>query len=79
MPVMGRDTLVVSDTGRVMKVNPFTPDYAAMKVKLVDVALKYDCPHKDKSYTLLVKNALHVPSMDHNLIPLCMLREAGIT
>eukprot|EP00957_Ditylum_brightwellii_P187339 14268246-Ditylum_brightwellii.AAC.1 len=42
MPVMGSDALVVSDTGRLMKVNPFTPDYDVMKVKLVDVALKYD-------------------------------------
>ena len=78
MPVMGRDALVVSDAGRVMEVNPFTPDYDAMKVKLVDAALKYDCPHEDKSYILLVRNALHVPSMDHNLIPPFMLREAGI-
>eukprot|EP00957_Ditylum_brightwellii_P128393 9792090-Ditylum_brightwellii.AAC.1 len=50
-----------------------------MKVKLVDAALKYDCPHQDKSYLLLVRNTLHVPSMDHNLIPPFMLREAGIT
>ena len=66
MPVMGRDALVVSDTGRVMEVNPFTPDYDAIRVKLVDAALKYNCPHEDKSYILLVRNALHVPSMDHN-------------
>jgi hypothetical protein len=79
MPVMGRDALVVSDTGRVMEVNPFTPDYDAIRVKLVDAALKYNCPHEDKSYILLVRNALHVPSMDHNLIPPFMLREAGIT
>eukprot|EP00957_Ditylum_brightwellii_P077906 5921519-Ditylum_brightwellii.AAC.1 len=78
MPVMGRDALVVSDTGRVIKLNPFTPDYDAMKVKLVDAALKHDCPHEDKSYILLVRNALYTPSMDHNLIPPFMLRESGI-
>eukprot|EP00957_Ditylum_brightwellii_P020559 1550043-Ditylum_brightwellii.AAC.1 len=50
MPVMGSDAVVVSDTGRVMEVNPFTPYYDAIKVKLVDTALKYDCPHEDKSY-----------------------------
>ena len=33
MPVMGRDALVVSDTGRVMEVNPFTPDNDAIRVK----------------------------------------------
>eukprot|EP00957_Ditylum_brightwellii_P077907 5921520-Ditylum_brightwellii.AAC.1 len=79
MPVMGRDALVVSDTGRVVEVNPFAPDYDAMKVKLVDAALKYDFPHEDKSYILLVRNALHVLSMDHNLMPPFILREAGTT
>eukprot|EP00957_Ditylum_brightwellii_P065696 4983211-Ditylum_brightwellii.AAC.1 len=76
---MDRDALVVSDTGRVMEVHPFTPDYDAMKVKLVDAGLKYDCPNKDKLYILLLRNALYVPSMDHNLIPPFMLRKAGIT
>eukprot|EP00957_Ditylum_brightwellii_P197063 15013132-Ditylum_brightwellii.AAC.1 len=75
---MGRDALMVSDTGMVMEVNPFTPDYDAIKVKLVDAALKYYCPHEEKSYILLVRNALHVPSMEHNLIPPFMLRETGI-
>eukprot|EP00957_Ditylum_brightwellii_P168132 12799393-Ditylum_brightwellii.AAC.1 len=78
MPVMGRDALVVSATGRVMEINPFTPDYDAMKIKLVDAALKYDCLHEDKPYILLMRNALHVPSMYHNLIPPFMLREARI-
>eukprot|EP00957_Ditylum_brightwellii_P036484 2763308-Ditylum_brightwellii.AAC.1 len=50
MPVMSRDAFVVSVTRRVMEANPFTPDYDAMKAKLVDAALKYDYPHKDKSY-----------------------------
>eukprot|EP00957_Ditylum_brightwellii_P016835 1268714-Ditylum_brightwellii.AAC.1 len=50
-----------------------------MKVKLVDASLKYDCPHEDKLYILLARNALHVPSIDHNSIPPFMLREAGIT
>eukprot|EP00957_Ditylum_brightwellii_P035087 2660089-Ditylum_brightwellii.AAC.1 len=53
MPCMSRDAFVVPDTGRVMEVNPFTPNYDTMKVKLVDAALKYDCPHEDKSYILL--------------------------
>eukprot|EP00957_Ditylum_brightwellii_P088303 6726846-Ditylum_brightwellii.AAC.1 len=78
MPCMGRDALVVFENGRVMEVNPFTPDYDAMKVRLVDAALKYDSPHKDKIYILVVRNALHVPSMDHNLIPPFVLREAWI-
>eukprot|EP00957_Ditylum_brightwellii_P104311 7945602-Ditylum_brightwellii.AAC.1 len=77
MPCIGRDALVVSDIRRIMDMNPFTPDYDAMKVRLLDTALKYDRPFTDKTYILLVRSALHVPSMDHNLIPHFVLREEG--
>jgi hypothetical protein len=44
----------------------------------VDAAISYDCPYTMKSYILIAKNALHVPSMNNNLIPPFILREAGI-
>ena len=31
-----------------------------------------------KTYILTVRNALHVPSMEHNLIPPFIMREAGL-
>jgi hypothetical protein len=68
-----------SDNESVCSVSSIHSIDDAMKVKLVDATLKYNCPHEDKSYILLVRNALHAPSMDHNLIPPFMLREAGIT
>ena len=61
-----------------MEVNPFTPQYKAMTARLVDGALMYDCPYSGKSYILVVQNAIHIPSMDNNLIPSFMMREAGI-
>ena len=61
-----------------MEVNPFTPQYKAMTAKLVDGALMYDCPYSGKSYILVAQNAIHVPSMENNLIPPFMMREAGI-
>ena len=61
-----------------MEVNPFTPQYKAMTAKLVDGALLYDCPYSGRSYVLVVQNAIHVPSMDNNLIPPFMMREARI-
>eukprot|EP00957_Ditylum_brightwellii_P010169 768658-Ditylum_brightwellii.AAC.1 len=76
MTCVGKDSFVISDSGKVMEVNPFTPDYEAMKVKLVDAVLLYDCSYTDKTYFLLAINALPTPSMDHKLIPLFMLREA---
>ena len=40
--------------------------------------LLYDCPYSGKSYVLVVQNDIHVPSMDNNLIPSFMMREARI-
>ena len=47
-------------------------------VPIVNVALEYDCPKSLKTYLLIVKNALHIPSMKHNMIPQFILREAGL-
>ena len=79
MVVVGRHASIVSDTGRTAEVSPFTPDYEALqKVPIVDAAILYLCPYSDKSYLLIVRNALSVPSMKHNLIPPFILREAGV-
>ena len=80
MPMLGRHSFILNDTGQTVEVNPFTPQYKAMTAKLVDGALLYDCPYSysGKSYVLVVQNAIHVPSMDNNLIPLFMMREAWI-
>jgi hypothetical protein len=78
MPVVGRHAYVISDTGRIADVNPFTPDYKSMQVPIVDAAVQYDCPYDGQSYILVIRNALHVPSMRNNLLPPFILREAGI-
>jgi hypothetical protein len=45
MPVVGRHAYVISDTGQIADVNPFTPDYDSMQVPIVDAAVQqYDCP-----------------------------------
>ena len=78
MPVLRWHTFILNDTGQTMAVNPFTPQYKAMTARLVDGALMYDCPYSGKSCILVVQNAIHVPSMENNLIPPFMMREAGI-
>jgi hypothetical protein len=45
---------------------------------MVYAAVKYESPFDVKVYILLIRNALHVPSMDYNLIPPFMMRGAGI-
>ena len=78
MPVVGRHAFIISDTGRVAEVNAFTPDYDPMQLSIVNAAIKYDCPYDGQTYILVIRNALHVPSMKNNLIPPFVMREAGI-
>jgi hypothetical protein len=77
MPVVGRHAYVISDTGRIADVSPFTPDYSSMKLRVVDAAVQYDCQYSGTSYILVIRNALHVPAMKHNLLPPFILRQAG--
>ena len=79
MVVVGRNTAIINDTGRTAEVSPFTPDCSSLQnVPVVNAAIGYDCEHAGESYLLVVMNAISVPSMDHNLIPPFIMREAGI-
>jgi hypothetical protein len=78
MPVVGRHAYVISDTGEVADVSPFTPDYSSMKIRVVDIANQYDCDRTGISYILVIRNALDVPSMKHNLLRPFILHQAGI-
>ena len=79
MVVVGTNSLIIEWSGRTAIVNPFTPDYDALpEVPIVDAAVMYECPTSGKEYILIVRNALHVTAMEHNLIPPFVMREAGI-
>ena len=79
MVVVGKHAAIINDTGRRAEVSPFTPDYESLsKVPIVDAAIRYDCPYSGETYLLIVRNALSVPSMDHNLIPPFIIKEAGV-
>ena len=79
MPVAGSGTTVISTTGRHATVTPFSATLPVMeKVEIVDVAMAFDDPISTQTYILIMRNALHIPSMGHNLLPPFMLREAGL-
>ena len=78
MAIVGKYVYVLNETGDTVEVNPFTPDYKAITAKVVDAAIRYDCPYKGQSYILIIWNVINVPSMENNLIPPFLLREAGI-
>ena len=80
MVVAGRNTMVLSKTGKTAQVRPFDPSLGALhEVPIVDVAIAYDCPYTLKTYILVCTNALYVPTMSTNLIPPFIIREAGVT
>ena len=78
MSVVGKHAYVVSESGRVAEVSPFTPDYTPMVIPIVDAAIMYVDSVTGVEYILILRNVLHVPSMENNLITPFILREQGI-
>ena len=79
MVVVGKHAAIINDAGRRAEVSPFTPDYEALsKAPIVDAAIRCDYPCGGETYLLIVRNALSVPAMDHNLIPPFVMREVGL-
>ena len=61
------------------EVSPFGPDYESMHyVHAVDTSIIHDDEDTVKSCMLIVRDALSVSSMDHNLIPPCVMKEVGV-
>ena len=78
MAVVERHAYILSDMGRTAEVNPFMPDYKLMQVPIINAAVQYECPYCGTLHVLVIRNALHVPSVRHNLVPPFMIREEGI-
>ena len=80
MVVLGKNCFVFDGIhGKTCTVEPFNPSIrTAKKVPIVDAAIAYDCPYLHKTFLLIVQNVLYIPSMDNNLIPPFILREAGL-
>ena len=78
MPVVGRNAVVLTNTGRYADVHAYNPDYQPMKLPIVDAAIRYDCPYTGVQCLMVIRNAIYVPALEHNLISPFILREAGI-
>ena len=79
MIVLGKHAFVFESTGRTCNVQPFASELGiATNVPIVDGALAYDCPYTRQTVVLLVRNALHIPSMTNNLIPPFIMRAGGL-
>jgi hypothetical protein len=79
MAVVGNGVLVISKSGMSATVTPFLSDIPPMEdVEIGDVAMAYDDPIRGTTYLLVMRNALLIPTMDHNLLPPFLAREAGL-
>ncbi len=79
MAVASADCTIISKSGKYADVTPFLEDLPVMKmVEIVDDMMAYDDPISHTTYLLVMRNALSIPSMGHNLIPPFLIREAGL-
>ena len=79
MVVLGSNAYIFETSGRTCNVKPFSSDLGiATDVPIVDGAIAYDCPYSRVTYIMIIRNALYIPSMKHNLIPPFIMREGGV-
>ena len=79
MSVVGQDVTVISRSGLHTEVKSCSDDVPTLQnIPIVDAIVTYDDPYLLKTFLLVVRNALQVISMQHNLISLFLLREAGL-
>lgn len=77
--MIGSFSYIVDNTGKTVEVKPFSNECNKwIDVPIADAVIKWKDPFNGDVYYFLVKNVLYVPSMEHNLIPPFVMREAGI-
>ena len=79
MPVVGREALIVEQSGKTVEVSPFTLDYKPIEVEVVNAIVQCDSPLDGREYMLVIQNTLCVPSMSNDLIPPFIMWENGIS
>ena len=79
MCVLGKQCQVLSESGRSVDVGAFTKSAGGLnQVPIVNAMLAYDCKRMNQVCLLVLMNVLYIKSMDDNLIPPFILREASL-
>ena len=79
MAVAGSGCTIIARSGQYANVTPFSADLPVLeRVEIGDVAIAYDDPISLVTYLLVMKNALLIPSMTHNLLPPFLIQEASL-
>ena len=78
-PVVGQIARIIETTSKTVLVSGFTRDLGKpLCVPVVNAAVAYDYEFTGETYILVIYNALHMKSMEINMIPPFMLRLAGL-
>ena len=78
-PVLGSQSVIVRKTGRTVSVKGFTDELGRpLVVPVVDGIILHECEFTSQSFLLVIRNALHLPSMKNHLIPPFMMRLADL-
>ena len=76
MVVIGRNTQIASDIGRIEEVSPFTPDHESIcQIFEVDTVIRHDDECTIESCSLIVIDALSTHAMDHDPILQFLMRD----
>ena len=78
MIVVGGDCYIISRSDITAVVNASTDDVGTIEVPIVDALIVYEDDMTGNSYYLIARNVLYVKSMQHNLIPPFIMREAEL-
>ena len=79
MVVVGKHITIIARTGKSCEVQAFSSECDTLReIAIVNEAVGYDCTETGKAWVLILKNALYVPTMERNLIPPFIIREAGL-
>jgi hypothetical protein len=67
--VVGKNTLIMHKLDKKVNVTGFDPTQGKVKdLDLVSAALAYDCPTTGEATILLIHQAVHVPTMENDLL-----------
>ena len=79
MAVSGKDCTIIARSGHYATVTPFSADLPVMeRIEIGDVAIAYNDLYSLETYSLVMRNALLIPTMDHNLLPPFLVRKAQL-
>ena len=78
-PVVGKNVVILESLNKSVTVSGFSSEIGKpIRVKVVNAAVAYDCDITGETHIMVLYNALHIPSMENNLVPPFAMRLAGL-